>query len=100
MVCVSCQRIGEAVVAYVDHQIEIFSTNRLFDDSFCLSGTESRNIGINDKSISVITGESDISFMFRTAFFAPFYQIIIDLVSKTFASSDRNQSERSYWNIF
>ena len=38
--------VGQAVVADIYEQIEIRAADRIFDDTFCLSGSKTRNTGI------------------------------------------------------
>ena len=100
MIRVSCQRVGYTVVADIYHQVEIFSADRLGDDAFCLSGTKTRNLCVDKKSILLISGESDVVSVLVPAFVAPFDEIIINLFPEFLASGEGDKPETSDRNVF
>ena len=43
VVLVTAYRVGEAVIGNVDHQIQVIAADRLFDDTLCFAGSETRH---------------------------------------------------------
>ena len=86
MVCVSCQRVSNIIITYIDHQVYILSTYGFSKDTFGFTRTETRYAGIDQIILFLISGESNIILVLVSAFAAPFNKVIIYLISKLFTA--------------
>ena len=60
MVCVSCQRVSNIIITYIDHQVYILSTYGFSKDTFGFTRTETRYAGIDQIILFLISGDSII----------------------------------------
>ena len=59
MVLVAAYLVGDAVVADVDQNVKIGTTDRFVDLSFCLTRAETRALAVNQERILGISGEGN-----------------------------------------
>ena len=57
MVQVAIYGIGQAVVADIDHNEQIFSADRLSDNSFGLPGSETGAVAVDQVIVQLIAGK-------------------------------------------
>ena len=100
MVNIARQGVGDIVVAYVYHKIEIHPAYGFIDNALCLAGTESRHSTVYNVSILFVSGECYIILVLNGTFPPPFDKVIIDLFSEFLAAHDRNQAQSANWNVF
>ena len=99
VVDITCQRIRYIVIAYVYHQIEIFSSYRFSDDAFCFSGAKARYPRIDEVVISLISRKGNVVTVLMSALVTPFYKIVIHFGSHFLTSGESDQPECTYRNI-
>ena len=100
VVCVSGQRIGQAVVADIYHKINIFSAYGFSDDTLGFSGSEAGNLCVDQIIISFIPAENDVVFVDMSVLSSPFHQIIVYPVSHFLAPVKGNDPKCSNGNVF
>src|SRR5699024_4767080 len=95
MISVAEQGIGQAVVAYIHQDINIISADGFIDHAFCLAGTETRGLRLQDITASFIAFIfSDIIFAFGAAAAgSPFYQVVVYFFAKRKAAGQWNDSQ-------
>ncbi len=93
MVRPPAQRIGQAVIADVHHDIQIVPAYRLLDRTLGLAGAEPGRPGFDDIGIPLITGESDRRFMLALTIMSPGDQILVYLLAKVPDTAKRDQSQ-------
>ena len=54
MIGKSAHFVGQAVVGYIDHGVNIGTTDRLIDDAFCFTASETRACAVKHVGISII----------------------------------------------
>ena len=59
MVLVAAYLVGDAVVADIDQNVKIGTTDRFVDLSFCLTRAETRALAVNQERILGISGKGD-----------------------------------------
>ena len=80
------QRVGQAVITHIYHQVKIHSADRFLDDTLGFSRAKTRNTGINQISVTFISAESHIIFVDMSVLSSPFHKVIIDLASHFLAA--------------
>ena len=86
MVCVSCQRVSDIIITYINHQVNIFSSYGFSKDTFGFTRTKTRYTGIDQIIIFLISRESNVILVLVSTFTTPFNKVIIYLISKLFAA--------------
>ena len=82
VVCLSAQRVSHAVVGYIHHDIEVITTNGIFNHTFGFTGTKTRGICIYNIRCAVIILECNVILVCIVTCVPPFYKILVDLFSK------------------
>ena len=100
MVCLAAQGIGQAVIAYVNHQIQVIAADRFTENALGLAASESGNTRGNNVVISLITFENDIGMMLVLSFISPLNEIVVDLLAEFLAAGKGNDAEFAYRNGF
>ena len=67
MVCVSCQRVSNIIITYINHQVNIFSSYGFSKDTFGFTRTKTRYAGIDQIILFLISGESNIILVLVSA---------------------------------
>jgi len=88
--------ISTAVVADINHNVDIFTTNGFIQNTLCLTGTETWTIGTDQVSISFITVEDNVVFVYIVSVSSPFYEIMINLFTKACTTFVSNDSETAH----
>ena len=100
MVFMAAERIGQAVIADIYKNIQIGAPHGLQDDSFRFTGPKTGNFGVQQVRVALIAGKCKTVFVFAFAFCSPFHQIIINFLSETAASFQRNDAQGTYGYCF
>ena len=94
MVRVSVEIVGEAVVADVDHQIQVVSAMVSVILPFASPEPNREAFCLNQIGISFVSGKGeDVEFVLQFAGMTPFYQIIIYLAAELFTALERDDSQ-------
>ena len=88
--------ISTAVVADINHNVDIFTTNGFIQNTLCLTGTETWTIGTDQVSISFITVEDNVVFVYIVSVSSPLYEIMINLFTKACTTFVSNDSETAH----
>ena len=99
MVGIAAERISQAVVADIDHQIKVFSTYRLIDNTFGFTRSKTRYLCVDQIVRLFVAVENKVVFLETSLFLSPFYEIVIDFISQLFTAVYSNNAERTNWNI-
>ena len=100
MVFMTAERIGQTVIGNIYQKIQISAADGFLNDTFCFTGTETRNLCLQNIGISLITGECKTVLMLAFTLGSPFYEIIVDLFAERLATFQRDDAERTYRNGF
>ena len=100
MVCLSAQRVCQAVIGYINHNIEIIATYGLVDHTFRLAGSESRDVRLNNVAVFVVVFESNIVMMLMFAVLSPGCKIVVYFLTEFSAAGSRDQSQSTGWHGF
>ncbi len=90
------QLVGLAVVADIHHDVEVHAAHRLFEDAFCLTGSEPRNFAVHDVCRALISCKSKTVLVLTLALHAPLGEVSVDFFAELTAARKRNKPERSY----
>ena len=85
MICVSTHRICQAVVADIDQNVKIHTTDRLINHTFGFPGTKTWYMSIYEIRISLISTEYYIIHEFVSIFMTPCSDEMIDFLSHRLA---------------
>ena len=96
---ISGDTVGHAVIADINHKIEVIATDRFLQFALALTGAEARRIRLNNEGILLVAGKCDRGFMFALALFSPLHQPVIDPASELRASHERNQPQRPHRDL-
>ena len=88
--------ISKAVVAYINHKIDIITTYGFHDRTFRLTGAETCCLDRDQIRISLITLECKGIKLFVSAVFTPLYQPVIYFLTQTFTADQRNQTKSAH----
>ena len=86
MVYHSAERVGQAVIADVHHEVQIVSADGFLDGSLSLSGTKTGGLCLDEVGIPLITFKSQVIFFLMVPVFSPFYDVVIDFVPQLFTA--------------
>lgn len=93
MVRIFSNGVGQAVVADIYEQIEIRAADRIFDDTFCLSGSKTRNTGIDQIGVPCVGAQLRAVQMLMLPFLSPFDDVGVDLIAERLTALQGNDSE-------
>ena len=85
--------VSLVVIDYIHKDVEIHAAYGFVYDTFTLTGTETRFLGIDDVSRTKIACKGRTVLMFVLTFCAPVLEICIDFFSHCLTSGDCNQTE-------
>ena len=100
MVLMTAERIGEAVIADINQNIQIHAANRFGDHSLCLARAETGNLCGEQVGITLIAGKCQTVLVLVLSFRPPLYQIVVDLLAQRFAALYRDDSQRTCGDCF
>ena len=80
-VCVRSDRIGQAVVGHIYHNIDIITADRFVDGTLGFTGTETRILGFNNVRITFVSLECERIHSRILSLGTPFNQPVIHLTA-------------------
>ena len=92
--------ISHAVIAHIDHDIEIISPDRFLNNAFRLPGAEPRNIHIEQIGAALVPGKGERTFMLIFPLCAPFDEIVVYLFPQCLTAFQGNDAKRTDRNGF
>ena len=95
MVLHPVQRIGQAVITDINHDIQVLAADGFQNFSFSFTGAKTRCSGTDNVGILLITGKRNRSLVLALSFSPPVGQPCIDFFSESIAALQRDQSQRS-----
>ena len=99
MVLVAAYLVGDAVVADIDQNVKIGTTDRFVDLSFCLTRAETRALAVNQERILGISGKGN-SVAALGELFTELNQIRIDFFCHFHPAAERRAlTGRPEWNF-
>ena len=93
MVYHSAERVGQAVIADVHHEVQIVSADGFLDGSLSLSGTKTGGLCLDDVVIPLISGKCNGGFVLALPLPSPLYQMSVHLFPQLRAALQRDQSQ-------
>ena len=76
---VRSDRIGQAIVSYIYHNVDVITADRLIDGTFTFAGAETWSLGIDDVRITFVSLECEGIHSRILSFGTPFNQPIVHL---------------------
>ena len=98
VVYMAAQRISEAVVADIHHDVEVVAADRLVDNALCLAAAKAGDLCVHNIRILLVSFKSNGGFIFVFPFPAPVRQIVVHFFAQLCAAVHRDQAQRAYWN--
>ena len=98
MIDLAAYLVRKTVVADINQQENILASYRLVDDSFGLTGTEARTLGIDDIGVLFVVGKVDLLRRIHRSGTAPVCDIAVNLLADFTAAlerQDRQVTERN-----
>lgn len=86
VVFVSVYCIGETVIAYIDHDEQIFAADTFLDDSLCLSCAEAGAGQVDQIVVKLIAGKERRDQVLLQGILAKFYDIAVDFFTQCAAA--------------
>ncbi len=100
VVDMSCKRIGQTVVAYIYHKVDILSANGFVNNALGFPGAKTRHFCVDQIGIPLISVVNNIIFIYVAFFLPPLYDVVVYPAAHLFAAVKSNDSKRSDGYVF
>ena len=96
---ISRQGVGQAVVAHIHHNVNVLAADGFSQDSLGFAGTKTGHFGVDQVVVPLIAAECHVVLVGMSFLPAPFYDIIVYLVSHLLDAVQGYNAKGSYRDI-